>query len=236
MKQKRTKAWDAEGARALLKMLAASARAKPRHKWQDMAEAMWDWGVLDITARGVTVPLEDGSRTFEVEGWTEELYAFVSPPLEPWDKAMLAKAVLEDLLRRGGCQEPDTALWLLRKKHGLDEEEWLPQLVEAEGFSSVALRMSQEVAAYRRTNPSGRVTPRWDGHVLSWRGVEWTFRNQPGPVRGVLDFLQQNQWRPGIVPSLDPPQAVEAAKYLRQKTRPHINWKASDDGWINPIF
>jgi hypothetical protein len=235
MKQKGPKAWDTEGARALLKTLAASARAKPRHKWQDMAEAMWDWGVLDITAWGVSVPLEDGSRTFEVE-WTEELYAFVSPPLEPWDKAMTAKAVLQHELHRAGCQEWDTAWWLLRGQNGPDEEEWLPQLVEAEGFSSVALQMSQAVAAYRKIIPRGRATPRWDGHVLSWMGVEWTFRNQPGPVRGVLDFLQQNQWRPGTVPSLDPCQVVEAAKDLRKKTRRHITWKASDDGWINPNY
>ena len=235
-KSLKSKAADAQN---LLKSLVASAKVKPRHKWQDIADAIWDYGILEINAWSVTVPVPEGSLTFDVEGgWPEELYEFVAPKSPPCDKAEMAKAVLRNILHRWGCQEFDTALSLFCKKYGRHEESWLPNLVETEGFVKVAQEMNQAVAAYRQITPRGRMTPHWDGHDLFWMTDKWTFRNQKehATSKEILDFLERNLWKPCRVTSLRPSQVLNAAKYLNKKTRPYIIWKASDDGWIDPTF
>ena len=224
-------------AKELLQSLVASAKVQYRHKWQDIADAIWGCGIVNISARSVTVALEDGSRTYEIDGgWTKELYEFVAPPMEPWETAMMAKAVLQNQLRKAGCQEWDTAWWLLCEKFGPDEEDWLPQVIEENGFQKVALELNRAVAAYRLVTPRGQVTPHWDGHLLTWKNQEWPFRNQDrGTVRRVLADVEDNQWKPVYV-CLTAEQVHDACRYLNDKTRPYIEWRCSNDGWVQPIY
>jgi hypothetical protein len=224
-------------AATLLQALVKLAKPQPRHKWDDEAELIGEHGIMEITAWGFTVPLENGRRQVELEGWwTEEHYAFFAPLLDPWERSRAAKAVVENQLRRIGCQEADTAWLLLCKKNGPHEEDWLPPLVESEGFAAIATTLSQEVTEYRKRNPRRKSKwvlmdhPCFDGKHISWCERKWTIRNQPGPVRQLLDALEGSQWRPVLVPTLDPDQVHEAARYLRDKTMPHLNWHASNDG------
>jgi hypothetical protein len=150
---------------------------------------------------------------------------------------------LEKLLHRAERQEADTAWWLLRNKLGHREEDWLPSLVENNGFAAVAAALGQEVAEYRKLNPRRKSVwalmdhPHFDGKHLSWGNKKWTFRSQRGPVCLLLDALERNQWRPVLLSTLDPDQVREAARYLRKKTMPHLNWHASNNGlfsWSSP--
>jgi hypothetical protein len=212
--------------------------------------------VVDVTSCGFTVALPEGRRQFNVEGgWNEEHYEFLKPFLsalsEPQlNMAMIAEAVLGNCLRRGGCQEPDTAVWLLCKQHGFHKEEWLPQRVETQGFPGIAREMEDALAAYRKANPRRPLRialmdhPHFDGRVLIWGDKRWPIRKQDGPVRKLLTALEGSGWRsvkaasPGqrcLAPNqvrLDPDDVREAAKYLRKKTMPHLNWHASNDGTL----
>jgi hypothetical protein len=222
-----------------------------------MADLICDCdGITEATASGFRVQLPDGRQEFHVEGgWTDEHYTFLRPFLsklsEPrLNMAMIAQAVLASHLRRGGCQEPETASWLLCKKYGFDEEKWLPQYVESRGFPAVIKEMGEALAAYRKTHPRRPLSvarmdhPHFDGRILSWGKRRWGFRRQPGPVRTLLTALEANGWEsvtvapPGqtlLAPNqvrLDPDDVRDAAKYLRKKTMPDLNWHASNDGTL----
>ena len=150
-RQTRPKMSEAE--RLLASLVKAATRPKPRHKWQDMADLICAGdGIMEATDSGFTVALPDGRREFHVEGgWNEEHFTFLKPFLsalsEPQlNMAMIAQVVLAKHLRRGGCQEPEMAFWLLCKKHGFDEERWLPQQVEAKGFPAIATDMEETLS------------------------------------------------------------------------------------------
>jgi hypothetical protein len=221
----------------LLQALVKSAKPQPRQKRDDEAELIQEHGIREITPSGFTVPLEIGLQEIELDhGWTEEHYARFAPLLDPWERSRAAKFVLVKQLRRAGCQEVDTAWWLLCEKLGHDEEDWLPSLVENNGFAAVAAAMSQEVAEYRKLNPRRESKwvlmdrPHFDGMHLWWGDKKWTFRSQRGPVRLLLEALERNQWRPVHLSTLNPDQVHEAARFLRKKTMPHLNWHASNNG------
>ena len=101
----------ASEAKAALQSLVKSAKVKPRHKWQDMADLISKGdGIMDATPWGFTVAEPDGSREVEVDGgWTEEHYQFLVPILSQVDeaqlnKAMIARAVLEAKLHGMGVK------------------------------------------------------------------------------------------------------------------------------------
>jgi hypothetical protein len=81
-------------------------------------------------------------------------------------------------------------------------------------------------------------TPRWTGTLLIWGAKQWRFRNQPGPVRDLLDALEKAKWPYHIkLNHLNPDQVRDAAKYLRRKTGSHLGWHAANDGtfsWSKP--
>jgi hypothetical protein len=253
--RRRTCPKASEAAHLLASLMKAAPRPEPRHKWQDMADLICAGdGITGATASGFTVALPDGRREFHVEGgWSEGHYTFLKPflsalPEPQLNMAMIAQVILANHLRRRGCQEPETAFWLLCTKHGFDEEEWLPQLVETKGFPATATEMEEALADYRRINPRrpleiDRVShPHFDGKILWWGGRRWSFRRQHGPVQILLTALESNGWESvkGVgsyrnklarneVP-LDEDAVREAGKYLRKKTMPHLNWRASNDG------
>jgi hypothetical protein len=195
--------------------LAAKAKAlldslpKPvprsRHKWQDMADAIQESdGLMDVSPMAFTVPNENGSRKFEVEGgWTEEHYEFLAPLLAglsegQLDKARLAEEVLKNKVRREGCSEPNTAFWLLAQKYGTDEEKWLPQQVQAKGFTTLAREMAQALTAYRTQTPRPRISkkakPSWDADLGKlWVGdvLIKAFTEAAENQRRVLDVFQE---------------------------------------------
>jgi hypothetical protein len=155
---------SAAKAKAALESLVKTASVKPPHKWLHVAELIRDCdGIVGATATSFSVVLKDETRRVDVEdGWTEELYQFLGPILSKLDeaqlnKAMIARAVLESKLRRDGCKESETAFWLLGAKYGIHEEDWLPQQVEAKGFSVLAKELAQAVEDYRRTTPRLRI-------------------------------------------------------------------------------
>jgi hypothetical protein len=161
-------------AQNLPKSLQRSAKVKPRHKWQDLADLIIECGIMDFSASGLTVPLADGSRKVHVDGgWTGAHYHFLAPLLEPWDKAGLARVVLEGELARAGCEELHTAWCLLRKNYSANEEEWLPELVEVEGFTAVAVVLARAVTEYRVVNPRRRFVVDVAGRRVSWKDQDY---------------------------------------------------------------
>ena len=105
-----------------------------------------------------------------------------------------------------------------------------------------------ELIAYRKTNPRRPLKialmahPCFDGKTLRWGEKEWRFRKQAGPVQWLLSALERNGWESvrGVGPyqtilaqnevGLRPGDVRDAAKYLRKKTMPILNWHASNDG------
>jgi hypothetical protein len=91
--------------------------------------------------------------------------------------------------------------------------------------------------AFDRDDKRGFRTPHWNGRHLFWKNKKWLFRRQRnGVVRLILTFLENNQWKGGVVTSLDPDQVDNAAKYLRKRTAPFIRWQTSNDGFIEALF
>jgi hypothetical protein len=244
-----------KAARLMASLVKAAPKPKPRHKWQDVADLICAAdGIMETTASSFTVTLPDGRRVVNVEGgWSEEHYTFLKSYLstlsEPQlNMARIAHVVLANRLRQRGCQEPETAFWVLCKKHGFDEEEWLPQRVESKGFPAIIREMEEALGAYRKTNPRRPLKialmehPHFDGKFLCWGNRRWSFRKQNGPVQMLLTALEGSGWRsvtvapPGqthLAPHqvrLDPDAVREAGKSLRKKTMPHLNWHASNDG------
>src|ERR1019366_4408379 len=97
---------------------------KPPHPWQKMADLIRKYdGIIDVTESGFSILQDDGSRLFEPPGGiTEEHYRFFAPYLvgNDLEKAWLAEVVLEKMVKQEGCPEPETGLWLLRKKYDHD--------------------------------------------------------------------------------------------------------------------
>ena len=85
-------------------------------------------GILTITEKGFVVVLADGSREVEFDGGlTEEHFLYFSPMLDDWDKAMFAKAVVNNMLPPSlSSRDKESVWWLLREEFGATEEEWLP--------------------------------------------------------------------------------------------------------------
>jgi len=169
-------------------------------------------GITDVSESEFTVLLHDGSRVFEAKGGlTEEHYKFFAPYLLTTDtqlgKAMLAEAVLKNMVRREGCPEPETGLWLLRKNYdhdedGLDEESWLPELIEAKGFSVIAREMVQAVEGYRKTTPRPKIPkkamPFWDADLGKlWVGdlLIRQYTDAAQNQRWYLAAFQDAEWR-----------------------------------------
>jgi hypothetical protein len=99
--------------------------------------------------------------------------------------------------------------------------------------------MEQAIRDFHRAHPRAFMArPRWTGKLLVWRANQWKFRNRDGPVRKLLDALENDKWPQSVeLDDLNPDQARDAAKYLREKTRPHLGWHASNDGtfsWSAP--
>ena len=243
-KKKSPKTIAEEAKAALASLIRSAPKIVPRHKWQDLADAISEsGGIMDASIWGFTVPLGDGYRKVEIEGgWTEEHYSFLRESLDQSEQAMAAKAVLDNAMRREGCQEPDTAFWLLCKKNGDDEDQWLPQKVEAEGFSAIIDEMQDALRAYREITPRRPLKiavmdhPTFDGKTLRWGERTWRFRKQHGPIQKLLTALENSGWRAVNVAKpdqvilapnevrLDPDDVRDAAKYLRKKTMPYLTW------------
>jgi hypothetical protein len=196
---------------------------------------------MDADATGFTVHCGDGVRKVELSGGLQSAdYDHYAPLLDEVGKATLATGVLKNSLRSASWIDFDIG-WqhLSDTQRNRPEKDWLPGLVEERGFDAIAAEMAQAIKDFHRANPRAFVvTPRWTGKLLVWRANQWRFRNQPGPVRDLLDALEQAKWPPSAkVHRLDPDQVREAAKYLRGRTRPHIGWHASNDGtlsWSTP--
>jgi hypothetical protein len=252
----RSLAADAKG--LLASLVKSVPKEKPPHKWQHIGDLICECdGIMEATPLGFTVALADGGRRqVPLEGgWTEEHYRFLVPFLSSvsesqFSKAMIAQAVLENWLRFAHCQEPPTAYWLLCKKYGFDEDQWLPHQVETKGFSAIAKEMEEDLVSYRISNPRRPVTfarterPHFDGRILSFGTKRWSFRKQYGPVQKLLTALENNGFKSvtaaplsqiHLAPNeiqLDSDDVRDAAKYLRNKTMPVLNWHASKDGTL----
>jgi hypothetical protein len=193
-------------------------------------------GMLDsASANGFTVELGDGTRRVIVDGGLQARdYEYLAPLLNDLDKAILAKGVLENLLRPCSWRDFDIG-WrrLLDKVPNVPEEDWLPSFVEKHGFDAIAAAMKQAIENFHRANPGAFMEkPRWDSMWLVWRGHKWRFRNQAkGPVRDSLNALESRGWPLSVELShLDPDQVREAARSLNAKTWKKIrciHWRSS---------
>jgi hypothetical protein len=197
-------------------------------------------GIVDADARGFTVHCGDGVRTVELtSGLQSGDYDCYAPLLDDVGKATLATGVLKNLLRRASWIEFDIGWRHLSNKHrNLPEGGWLPGLVAERGFDAIAAGMERAIRDFHLANPRAFMArPRWTGNLLVWRANQWRFRNRRGPVRDLLDALEKGNWPLQVKNHLNPDQVHEAAKYLREKTRPHLRWHASNDGtfsWSAP--
>lgn len=214
--------------------------------WQDYVRKSYanliaeNGGVVDADAGGFAVHCGDGIRKVELSGGlTDEDYDYYAPLLAVVGKATLAIGVLKNTLRSASWIDFEIGWRHLSDKHpNRPEEDWLPGLVEQQGFDAIAAEMAQAIKSFHRTNPRAfMATPRWTGKLLVWRANQWRFRNQNGPVRDLLAALEKGKWPPSVkLNHLNPDQVHEAAKVLR-KTKPLITWHASNDGtlsWSTP--
>jgi len=197
-------------------------------------------GIVDADATGFTVNCGDGARKVVLVGGLGKAdYDYYAPLLDDVGKATLAMGVLKNMLRSAWWMHFEIGWRYLSGEHrNRPEEEWLPSLVEQQGFDAIASEMEQAIRDFHCTNPGVfMATPRWTGKLLLWRANKWRFRNQDGPVRDLLDALEKGNWPLWVkLNDLDPDRIHEAAKVLR-KTRPHIDWHASNDGtlsWSTP--
>ena len=124
-----------------MKTLAPSKAKSARFPdpWQEYAEMICDdpdckGTILHATAFGFDIPVGGGefSATF-AGGMTKEHWDYFSPLLGEWSKSVLAKGILQNLLRPNDGREWDEALESLKNKHGRNEDEWLPQIVNTIG-------------------------------------------------------------------------------------------------------
>jgi hypothetical protein len=115
-------------------------------------------------------------------------------------------------------------------------------MIEAMGFEAVAQEMEQAAAEYRRNEPRaprrpvpGRV-PSLDRHagLLILEDHTWPIQKREGPTQELLNALHDCGFQLSVrLPWLTPDQVREAAKVLRKKTMPIINWHASVDGTLS---
>jgi hypothetical protein len=212
--------------------------------WQDYVRKRYatliveNGGIIDADATGFTVHCGDGVRTIKLnDGLLSTDYKNYAPLLNDGGKATLATGVLKNRLRSTSWIDFDIAWRHLSNKLGnRPEEEWLPGLVEERGFDAIAAEMGQAIRDFHLANPRALMaTPRWTGNLLIWRAIHWRFRNQKnGPVRILLDALENGKWPLFVkLSSLRPDQVHDAARYLRRKTRPHIDWHASNAGALS---
>ena len=157
-RQTRPKMSEAE--RLLASLVKAATRPKPRHKWPGHGRPdlrCWRHGIMGGATRlrlyGGPAGRAAWSFTSRGAGTRRALHLPQAVPVsglsEPQlNMAMIAQVVLaQKHLRRGGCQEPEMAFWLLCKKHGFDEERsGCPSKSKPKGFPAIATDMEETLS------------------------------------------------------------------------------------------
>lgn len=141
-------------AKLLLAQLVTSRPMRPQHPWHEYAELIRDCeGIVGASGDSIKVQLIDGCRDIEFAGGlSEEHYQYFAPLLDDWGKTLLARAVCRNMVRCQSFAEEQAAWEPLWRMHGVDDEEWLPPLIDTQGFLEIAQHMEQAVALARNTS------------------------------------------------------------------------------------
>jgi hypothetical protein len=143
----------------LVMSLPVSRGGQNRAILDDLAEGRLE----DADERSLTILRGDRSVRVEVPGGvTEDHYRELSPSLDDDEKSLVAWAGLKRLVRPGDWHEWEVAKAKVRewcRNVTEDEGEWLPDLLERDGFAATAERVRRALAADRVTLPSVRVPP-----------------------------------------------------------------------------
>ncbi len=207
------------------------------------------FGLIDrsdclLEADDLGFTLQDGHTTHRVHlpgGLTEAHYHRIEHRLFDEDKATLALAVIRRAIQPKTWLDWENTKTLARDPHhksGDDDYQGMLRSIDSLGFAAVIADLKAKIANTPKTPPfRARLVvvekPVWDGKILSFGNKMWKFRKQDGPVAHLLDTFEKKGWPHSIVPNdLDPDQVREAAPVLR-KTRPTIEWSASNDGQIS---
>ncbi len=221
----------------MLKELTDAHSSKHCDYQNEYSDVLKDGELEDADAWGFTVQGTNGRTevTFPV-GLSSKVYKDYSPLLDDYGKAVLAWGVLKNMLRPLPWSEWNTASTLMCQTYGNDESQWLPHIIEKQGFDAVAAEMTTRLATYRRTTPPARIRlavftrPVWNGveRVLVYGDQEWVIAKQAKNVIALLDALEKSDWCPVVV-NLEFEQVSQATYTINQRTRPHITFRAATD-------
>lgn len=221
----------------MLKELTATLPIDQRDYRDECNEVLKEGEIEDANAWGFTVQGSIGCTEVTFPGGlTSKEYEDCSPLLDDDGKAVLALGVLKNVLRSLHWSEWNTASTLMCHAYGNDESQWLPHIIEKQGFNAVAAEMKTRLGTYRRNTPPARIRlavftkPVWSDaeRVLVYGDQEWVIVRQAKNVITLLNALETNNWRPVVV-GLAYSQLSQAAYRINKLTRPHINFRAEAD-------
>jgi hypothetical protein len=238
----------------MLKQLELLVSPTPDDPWKEYIELIRDGGIEDAAPWGFAVRGETGRTEVTLDGGLKpQHYQRLAPLVTDDEKSILAAGVLQNMLQPIHGSDWQTAMHMLCEAYGDDESLWLPAMVESHGFSAIADELRERLTQYRRFHrPSRRKLdwvehPVWHGpkiRVLEYGQHKFTFRSDADVQMKLLAELERNGWKPINCSDqrnqeqpgrfyLDPDQVRDAAKALRRKTLPYINWHAGADGELS---
>jgi hypothetical protein len=231
----------------LLNALIAEVPPKRIDPSKEYADLMENGGDVDAEFDTIKVEFDDGERRIHFPGGlTEKHYAYFGPMMSDEQKAPLALGVLQNMLRDGSEENPIPPLeWLavrnsMHEKYGFPESDWLPALVEDQGFEAVAHEFRQALDKQRK-NPQVQLDvvlrPRikWNpgAGILTCLHYTWPCRRRHGPTSRLLGALQTQGWPPCVQMTEDVESLRDAVSALRKKTKGVIKWKISNDSTVS---
>lgn len=221
----------------MLKQLTDARPGNLRDYRNEKIDILQDGEIEDADAWGFTVHGINGRTEVAFPGGlTSKEYGDFSPLLDNGGKAVLAWGVLKNMHRSLPWPEWNTASTLMCQAYGNNESQWLPNIIEDQGFDAIAVEMKTRLGEYRRTNPPQRIrlavvkTPIWldAERVLVYGDMRRAFRSDADNAIKLLNILEKNDWR-SVVVDLEYEQISQAAHSINLRTRPHITFRAATD-------
>lgn len=187
-------------------------------------------GIEAANRAQITVVKTTGTERIDLpeEGMTEELYDYLSPRCDESERGLLAKAVVENLIR------PDWQTWdefqaFFSKARGEFLEEFLPEVVERRGFQEISSLVRDAISRFRLEYPKPTLNPSrhpmWDAktNTLCYGKKFWKFPTQASSIIAILEALHANGWN-----QVDSIPVWESPAY-KQKRRRDSNPLQRDD-------
>lgn len=189
-------------------------------------------GIESADRAMITVVKTTGTKRIRFpEGLVPELYEKLALWCSDDEKGLLAKGVIENLVR------PTDRDWrefqrLFSRERGETLEEFLPGVVERHGFQKIASLVEKAIDGHRAFRPSepcsprlasGVLTPTWDSisYTLSFGDQgKWTFTSRANRQIAIIEALHANGWNPvASIPTWESPQKKQRRLSSSSSTR-----------------